>query len=149
VFRVPLQCGRFRVPIKSVSPATVVIYEHLCRGAPRNALSLGTIAHWRSSLIIVLACCAAAGFATGFVLRLPAFIILCLLTVAIYAVFRAGIEGGLELTYHLVLVGIAFQLGYFVAIVTQALLRSLSRSKRLRANNAPRRERERDSHQEG
>ena len=100
-------------------------------------------------MIIVLACCAAAGFATGFVLRLPAFIILCLLTVAIYAVFRAGIEGGWELAYHLVLVGLAFQIGYFVAIVTQTLLRNLSRSKRLRANNAPRRERERDSHQEG
>jgi len=100
-------------------------------------------------LIIVLACCAAVGFVTGFVLRLPAFITLCLLALAIYAVSRAGIEGGWELAYHLVLVGIAFQIGYFVAIVTQTLSRSRSRSKQLRTNNETRRKGGQDSHQQG
>ena len=129
--------------------AAVVVCEDLCRGAGANALSLDTIPHWRSGLIIVLASCAAVGFAAGFVLRLPAFIILGLLAVAIYAVFRAGMEGGLALAYHLVLIGLAFQIGYFVAIVTQTLFCSLSRSKRLRADRESRRERKRDSHQEG
>ena len=100
-------------------------------------------------MIIVLACCAAVGFAVGFALRLPAFITLSLLAVAVYAVFRAGIEGGWELTYHLVLVAIAFQIGYFIAIVTQTSSRILSRSKQLRTNNETRRNGGRDSHQQG
>lgn len=113
-------------------------YSKPCDGAFGNALGLGTIDHWRSSLIIVLACCAAVGFSAGFVLRLPAFIILCLVAIAVYAVFRAGIEGSWEFAYHIVLVGLAFQIGYFVAIVAQTVFRSMSRSK-LRPNNESRR----------
>jgi hypothetical protein len=75
-------------------------------------------------LIIVLVCCVAVGFAAGFVLRLPAFIALSLLAMVGCAVFRAGMENGLELAYHIVLVGIALQIGYFVAIVTQTIFRS-------------------------
>jgi hypothetical protein len=100
-------------------------------------------------LIIILACCAVVGFMAGLVLRLPAFTILCLLAMAGYAVFRAGIEGGWQITYQVVLIGIALQIGYFVAIVTQTVFRSLSRSKQLRIANDARRDRERDSHQQG
>lgn len=71
-------------------------------------------------MIIILACFAAAGFASGFVLRLPAFA--CLLAVAGYAVFSDGTAGVLELTYHLVSAGLALQIGYFVAIVFRSLL---------------------------
>jgi hypothetical protein len=73
-------------------------------------------------VIIILACFAAAGFASGFVLRLPAFAMLCLLAVAGYAVFSDGTAGVLELTYHLVSAGLALQIGYFVAIVFRSLL---------------------------
>jgi hypothetical protein len=129
--------------------AAVIVFEDLGRGTCGNALDLGTIDHWRGSLSIVFACCAAVGFAAGFVFRLPAFIVLCLLAVAGYAVFRAGIEGGWELTYHLVLVGIAFQIGYFVAIVAQTLFRNSSKSKQHRTNNGSHREQGRDSQQRG
>jgi ABC-type Fe3+-siderophore transport system permease subunit len=99
-------------------------------------------------LIIVLACCAAIGFAAGFILRLPAFIAMCLLAVAVYAVFRAGREGAFELTYHLLLVGIALQIGYFAAIVTQVLFGILSGSKQVRSNNESRLDQGPDSHQQ-
>jgi hypothetical protein len=82
-------------------------------------------------------------------LRLPAFTALCLFAIGIYAVFRAGTEGGWETIYHVVLVGIAFQIGYFVTIVIQTLFRILSRSRQLRTNNASRQKRKRDSHQQG
>jgi hypothetical protein len=111
-------------------------------------LDLGIVDHWRSSLTIILASCAAIGLAGGFLLRLPAFIALCLLAIAVYAVFRAGTEGGWETTYHLILVGIALQIGYFVAIVIQASFRILSSSRPIRTNNESRRERGRDSHQQ-
>jgi hypothetical protein len=100
-------------------------------------------------LIIILACCAVVGFMAGLVLRLPAFTILCLLAVAGYAVFRTGIESGWQITYQVVLIGIALQIGYFVAIVTQTVFRSLSRSKQLRTTKGARCDRERDSHQQG
>jgi uncharacterized membrane protein AbrB (regulator of aidB expression) len=139
VFQVPLQCGRFRVPTKSVGP--LAAFEDLYRSGVGKALGLHTIDHRRNSLIIILACCAVVGFVAGFVLRLPAFIALCLLALGVYAVFKAGIEGGWELTYHIVLVGISFQVGYFVAIVTQTLFRGLPRSRRLRTNKESHRER--------
>ena len=100
-------------------------------------------------MTIILACSAVVGFVAGLVLRLPAFTILCLLAIVGYAVFRAGIESGWQITYHVVLVGIALQIGYFVAIVTQTVLRSSSRSKQVRTTNDARRDRERDSHQQG
>jgi hypothetical protein len=92
-------------------------------------------------LIIVLIFCAAVGFAVGFVLRLPAFITLSLLAIVGYAVFRAGMESGWQITYHIVLVGLTLQIGYFAAIVTQTLLRSSSMSKQLPTGNGSRRER--------
>jgi hypothetical protein len=100
-------------------------------------------------LIIILACCAVVGFMAGLVLRVPAFTILCLLAVAGYAVFRAGVEGGWQITYQVVLIGIALQIGYFVAVVAQTVFRSLSRRKQLRITNDAGMDRERDSHQQG
>jgi uncharacterized membrane protein AbrB (regulator of aidB expression) len=100
-------------------------------------------------LIVILACCVVVGFAAGFVLRLPAFTLLCLFAIVGYAVFRAGMESGWQITYHVVLAGIALQIGYFVSIVTQTVFRSSSRSKQLRTTNDARRDRERDLHQQG
>ncbi len=72
-------------------------------------------------MIIVLACFAIAGLAAGFVLRLPAFAILWFLAVVGYAVFGDRVGDVLRLTYHVLFVGIALQIGYFLAIVIQTL----------------------------
>jgi hypothetical protein len=98
--------------------------------------------------MIILACFAALGFAAGFVLRLPVFAALLLLAVVGYAVFSASPEGALRLAYHAVLVGIACQIGYFVAIVAQAMFRSWSKGNQIRTNSWPRRNVSRDSHEE-
>ena len=81
--------------------------------------------------MIILACFVVVGFAAGFVLRLPAFTLLCLFAIVGYAVFRAGMEGGWQITYHVVLAGIALQIGYFVAIVTQTMFRSWSKGNQI------------------
>jgi hypothetical protein len=98
--------------------------------------------------MIILACFVVLGFAAGFVLRLPAFAALLLLAVVGYAVFSASLEGALRLTYHAVLVGIACQIGYFVAIVAQTTFRSWSKGNQIRANSSPRSEVSHDSHEE-
>jgi voltage-gated potassium channel Kch len=98
--------------------------------------------------MIILVCFTALGFAAGFVLRLPVFTALLLLTVVGYAVFSATFEGALRLAYHAVLVGIACQIGYFAAIVTQAVFRSRSRGPQIRTNSSSWRNVSRGSHEE-
>jgi hypothetical protein len=98
--------------------------------------------------MILLACFAALGFAAGFALRLPAFAALLLLAVVGYAVFSASVEGVLVLAYHAVVVGIAGQIGYFVAIVAQAALRSRSKANHVRTHGTPRGNVNEDPHEE-
>jgi hypothetical protein len=98
--------------------------------------------------MIVLVCYTALGFAAGFVLRLSAFAALLLLAVVGYAVISSSFEGSLSLAYHAVLVGISGQIGYFVAIVTQAMFRSRSKGNQIRANSSLRSKVSRDSHEE-
>jgi hypothetical protein len=98
--------------------------------------------------MILLACFATLGFAAGFVLRLPAFAALLLLAVVGYAVFNASLEGALLLAYHAVLVGIAGQVGYFVAVVAQAVFRNRSKASHVLTKSASRKNVSRDPHQE-
>ncbi len=98
--------------------------------------------------MIMLACFTALGFAAGFVLRLPVFTILLLLAVLGYAVFSASTEDALRLAYHAMLLGIACQIGYFVAIVAQAVFRRWSRGHQTRTNSSSRRNVSWNSHED-
>lgn len=98
--------------------------------------------------MIMLACFTALGFAAGFVLRLPVFTVLLLLAVVGYAVFSASIEGAFRLAYNSVLLGIACQIGYFVAIVAQAACRSWSKGHQIRTNSSSPRIVSRNSNEE-
>jgi hypothetical protein len=145
----PRSAEDFAYPQMHRSMAAVVAFKDCTAELVGTCLVEAQFDHRRNSLTIILACSAVVGFVAGLVLRLPAFTILCLLAIVGYAVFRAGIESGWQITYHVVLVGIALQIGYFVAIVTRTVLRSSSRSKQVRTTNDARRDRERDSRQQG
>ncbi len=116
------QCGRFHVPSESFGRhAANVAFRTLISCKSRGRGLVDDIDSWRSSVIIAFAFFLVVGLAAGFILRLPAFAIFWFLVVAAYAVFRHGVGGAVELTYHVLFVGIALQIGYFLAIVIQAL----------------------------